>query len=187
MGRSIPLLAIAGVDALLTACGVSTSTSQVATAPAKSGSSAPATSSAPKSQTAKIGDTAAISGNDEGAQVSVTVLKVVATAKSDNEYMAPEAGKRFVAVQFKIANTGKVSYDDAPSNVAKVIDSEGQQFDSTIADTTAGPSLPASVKLAPGGTAKGYITCEVPKNAKITGVQFSMDSGFGRTGEWKVS
>jgi hypothetical protein len=103
-----------------------------------------------------------------------------------DDFMKPAAGNRFVAVQFKVTNTGTAAYDDSPSNGAKVLDAEGQQFTSALADSKAGPNLPGSVKLAPGGTAKGFITFEVPSATKVTGAQFSTKSGFGQTAEWKI-
>ena len=93
-----------------------------------------------------------------------------------------------MAVQFRVRNVGKVAYNDSPTNGAKVSDASGQQFDPSIMAqrVSAGPVLPASVKLAPGGTALGYIVFEVPKAAKIKSVQFGTDSGFGETGEWRI-
>ena len=90
-------------------------------------------------------------------------------------------------MQFRLNNTGKVAYDDSPSNGAKVIDGSGQMFDSRIVTAiTAGPLLPSSTKLPAGGTALGYIAFQLPKGTKLSGVQFSMDSGFGGTAEWKL-
>ena len=80
-----------------------------------------------------------------------------------------------------------MAYDDSPMNGAKVADKQGQQFNATIVSSIkAGPLLPASVKLPPKGKALGYIPFEVPKASTVTATQFSMDSGFGETGEWLV-
>src|SRR5690606_7439667 len=135
----------------------------------------------------KVGDTLALEGMDEGSELDVTVVKVADPAKSADEFMEPAAGKRFVGVQFKLVNTGKAAYSDSPSNGAQVADSEGQQFDATFGDITAGPSMASSLKLKPGAKGLGWIVFEVPEAAKIDTVQFTMNSGFAdKTGEWKL-
>ncbi|WP_055591251.1 DUF4352 domain-containing protein [Streptacidiphilus griseoplanus] len=195
MSRSIRtaavLLSAALVAAGATAC--SSTGSSVATAPkagAATGGDAASSSGQksrqPKKKTdAKVGDTISLKGMDTKADV--TVLKVVDHAKGADEFTTPESGKRFVAVQFRIRNTGSKAYNDSPSNGAKVLDTEGQGFDASFSDTTAGPSFPGDVTIAPGGTAKGFITFEVPKGAKLDKVQFGLDSGFAdQTGQWNV-
>jgi uncharacterized protein DUF4352 len=185
------LLSAALVAAGASACG-SGAGSSVSTAP-KAGAAAggDAKSSAPKKDKpqkkadAKVGDTISLKGMDTKADV--TVLKVVDNAKGADEYTTPESGKRFVSVQFRIRNTGGKAYNDSPSNGAKVLDTEGQGFEASFSDTAAGPAFPADVTIAPGGTAKGFITFEVPKGAKLDKVQFGLDSGFAdQTGQWNV-
>ncbi|WP_377269683.1 DUF4352 domain-containing protein [Peterkaempfera sp. SMS 1(5)a] len=186
------LLSAALVAAGATACS-STAGSSVATAP-KAGAAAggDATSSAPKKDQqpqkkadAKVGDTISLKGMDTKADV--TVLKVVDNPKGADEFTTPESGKRFVSVQFRIRNTGSKAYNDTPSNGAKILDTEGQGFDSSLSDTAAGPAFPADVTIAPGGTAKGFITFEVPKAAKLDKLQFGLDSGFAdQTGQWNL-
>ncbi|PZH18355.1 hypothetical protein C1I97_03870 [Streptomyces sp. NTH33] len=139
------------------------------------------------SEVAKVGDTLTLKGMKGGSRLDVTVVKVADPAKSADEFTEPDSGKRFVGVQFKLVNTGKAAYDDSPSNGAQVADSEGQQFDTTFADITAGPSMSSALKLKPGAQGLGWIVFEVPKASKLDTVQFTMDSGFAdQTGEWKL-
>ncbi|MFD1658069.1 DUF4352 domain-containing protein [Streptomyces caeni] len=120
-------------------------------------------------------------------RLDVTVVKAADPAKSSDEFTAPESGKRFVGVQFKLVNTGTAAYGDSPGNGAQIIDAEGQQFESTFADITADPSMSSDVKLKPGTKALGWIVFEVPKGSKAATVQFTMDSGMtDQTGEWKL-
>ncbi|WP_306191300.1 DUF4352 domain-containing protein [Streptomyces sp. MK5] len=138
-------------------------------------------------ETAKVGDTLTLKGQDEGSRLDVTLVKVADPAKPADDFTEPESGKRFVGVQFKLVNTGKAAYSDSPSNGAQVADTEGQQFDATIADITAGPSMSSDLRLKPGAKGLGWIVFEVPKGAKVSTVQFTMDSGFAdQTGEWKL-
>ncbi|MDJ0346983.1 DUF4352 domain-containing protein [Streptomyces sp. PH10-H1] len=117
--------------------------------------------------------------------MAVTVTRVVDPAGA--EVFTPDAGKRFVAVQFRLRDTGTAVYSDAPSNGAQVIDTQGQAFNSTIADTNAGPSFPGIVRLTSGSSALGFITFEVPKGSVIAKVQFTLNSGFAdNTGQWTV-
>ena len=50
------------------------------------------------------------------------------------------------------------------------------------------PSFPASENIAAGASGLGCIVFEVPKAAKITAVQFTLDSGMAsQTGQWDVA
>lgn len=171
----------------LAACGPSSS--GITSTPEKSaaGSSSKGKSDkSAKAAVAKVGSAIKLDGQSDGEQATVTLVKVVDPAKPTDEFSRPDKGNRFVAVQFVVANTGSEVYEDSPSNGAVVVDSEGQSYDTTLFGTKAGPELRAGLKLAPGAKAKGFLTFEVPKPAKITKVQFSMVSGFGTTGEWSV-
>jgi hypothetical protein len=143
----------------------------------------------PTSPVAKVGNSITLKGTDvdAGVTLTVTVVKVVPVTKSSDGYSTPEAGNRYAAVQFRIVNTGDTTYSGYPAGSTKVVDGADQQFDpATLVDSTAGPSLPADVKLAPGGKVLGYVTYELPKTSKIVIVQYSIDSYLGATGEWKV-
>lgn len=134
---------------------------------------------------AKVGDTISLKGMDTSADV--TVVKIVNNPAGADDFTTPEAGKRFVAVQFRIKDTGGTAYSDSPSNGAKLVDSQGQSYDADINDTKAGTSFPALVNIAPGATGLGFITFQVPVQAKITQIQFGLDSGMAdQTGQWKV-
>jgi hypothetical protein len=187
----IAAAAVAAIGALtLTACDTGSTVvdkpKENATAKADSGKDAKKEKAAAP-EVAKVGDTLTLEGFEEGSKLDVTVVKVADPAKSANEFLEPDSGKRLVGVQFQLVNTGKAAYSDSPSNGAQVADSEGQQFDSTFADITAGPSMSSGLKLKPGAKGLGWIVFEVPKAAKLDTVQFTMDSGFAdQTGEWKV-
>ncbi|WP_406065238.1 tetratricopeptide repeat protein [Streptomyces sp. NBC_01077] len=47
-------------------------------------------------------------------------------------------------------NTGSEVHSDSPSNGARLVDQQGQQFDAKIARITSGPSFPASTTIAAG-------------------------------------
>jgi hypothetical protein len=141
-----------------------------------------ATSAAPP---AKVGSTITLTGNSAGEKMDVTVIRFIPDAKSANQFFTPDKGKRFVAVQFRLVDTGSLAYSDSPSNGTVVIDSAGQQYDAWPADVVGCQSFPAAVKIAVGSSALGCVVYEVSKTAAITGVQFALDSGFASdTGQW---
>ncbi|GLW57822.1 DUF4352 domain-containing protein [Kitasatospora phosalacinea] len=196
--RTATLVLGAALLATATACGptdsaVSTTPKSSAAAPAGSGGSAPA-AAAPKSKgadapaVAKVGDTISLKGFEKKDTADVTLVKVVDPAESANEFLQPEEGKRYVSVQFRIKATGSAAYTDTPVTGAKLIDAQGQSFDPTFAETTAGPEFPGAVNIAPGESSLGFVTFEVPSDAKVDKVQYALNSGFAeQSGQWKVS
>jgi hypothetical protein len=182
--------ALAAIAALtLTACGPGSdvTTQPDKKAPAAEAPTTEATTEAPDKQTAAVGDSLTLKGNNDGEQLSVTLKKWADPAKSSDEFMQPQQGKRWVAAQFELVNTGTAVYDDSPANGAQVADADGQRFTTTFADITAGPSMASAVKLPKGEKALGWIVFEVPKASKIASVQFTMNSGFSnQTGQWTV-
>ncbi|GHC33983.1 DUF4352 domain-containing protein [Streptomyces cinnamoneus] len=134
-----------------------------------------------------LGGTATLKAKN-GAQIAVTLKNFADPAASDNKYMQPKPGKRWVAAQFEIVNKGQTVYDDSPANGVKVVDDQGQAFTQSIGSTTAGPSMPATVKLKAGEKVLGYVVVSVPEKAKSKSVTFTPDSGFGKeTGQWTVA
>ncbi len=133
-----------------------------------------------------VGGTATVKAKN-GAQVAVTLKNWVDPAQSNNKFMTPKPGKRWVAAQLEIVNTGTTAYDDSPANGVKVLDEQNQTFTHSIGETTSGPNMPASVKLAAGEKALGYVVVSVPESAKPKTVTFTPDSGFGKdTAQWAV-
>ncbi|MDX2294365.1 MULTISPECIES: DUF4352 domain-containing protein [Streptomyces] len=187
-------LVLSGLLAAAVACSdetVSTtpaSTPPVSRTPAQETPATASPSPTPSRTSAAVGDTLDLTGIGDDEKLAVTVVRVVDPADAKNQYASPDAGMRFVAVQFRLKNTGTAVYKDSPSNGAKVVDTQGQQFDATYEDTNAGPGFPGSITIAPGDTGLGFITFEVPTSSKIAKVQFAMNSGFsGNAGQWNVS
>jgi hypothetical protein len=184
MRRILGGLAVAGALLTATACQGST----VTTTPAKKASATATAKAGPSAaMKAAVGDTITVKGNLKGERLDVTVKQWVDPAKSANEFMKPDDGKRWVAAQFQLTNSGAAAYSDSPTNGAQVADSQGQRFHATFGEVTAGPSMEAALKIAPGDKALGWIVFEVPKDSKITTIQFSMNSGFAdQTGQWTI-
>ncbi|MCC3776114.1 DUF4352 domain-containing protein [Streptomyces sp. UNOB3_S3] len=133
-----------------------------------------------------VGNTVTIKAKN-GAQIAVTLKNFADPAQSDNKFMKPSAGKRWVAAQLEIVNTGKEVYDDSPANGVKVTDEGGQAYTHSIGSTTAGANMPATVKLTAGQKALGYVVVSMPETAKVKTISFTPDSGFAKeTAEWTI-
>lgn len=180
----------------LTACGGDDGDDEITSKPKKQSSApeAPAgetpeasPSAEEKPEVAAVGDTITLKGQEDGEQLDVTVKKWLDPAKGADEFNTPAEGKRWVAAQIQLVNTGTSTYSDSPSNGVQAVDAEGQRFDATIGDISAGPQM-TSIKLPKGDKALGWIVIEVPKASAVATLQFTMNSGFAeQTGQWKIS
>jgi hypothetical protein len=134
-----------------------------------------------------VGDTLSLTGFDPGEKLDVAVTKVVDPAQPAGSFTTPDAGERFVAVQFRLKNTGNGVYNGSPTGESTVLDQQGQGFNTSYDETAAGPSFPSSVTIKPGKTALGFITFEVPNASRIVTVQYAMNSGLSDdVGEWSI-
>lgn len=166
----------------LTACSETT----VKESPNSGGGGGDATGGGGGAEKAGLGDTITLAGSDDTLQVDVTGTKVEDPAKPDNKFFGPKKTNRYVAVQIELTVVGESPYSDSPTNGAYLIDADGQQFDADITSPV-GPSFGGSSKIASGDSRTGFITFEIPKNAKPATFQFTLDSGFGpETGEWEL-
>ncbi|MCQ8768342.1 DUF4352 domain-containing protein [Streptomyces telluris] len=134
-----------------------------------------------------VGGKLTLKGKKPGEQLDVTLKGFADPAHSDNKYMKPAAGKRWVAAQFELVNTGTAAYSDSPSSGAKVVDGQGQSFTQTMGSVTEGPKFPVTVNIAQGAKSLGWVVFSVPENSKPEKVQFTLNGGFANeTGEWTL-
>lgn len=170
--------------------GVSnSSTTNVQTSPTTSASTSQS-STPPKSQpsSAHVGSTISVKDQD-GNPMDVTVVKVVDPITSGNSYIQPDSGKRYIAVQLKITNTGTNSINDDAVNDSTVYDAANQSYSSdvTMLDDTCQMFADGSVKLAPGASALGCVGFQIPTGTAAAKFQFTPSSGFSSsTGEWLI-
>jgi hypothetical protein len=161
------------------------STSAASTPAATAKASAAA---AHKAAPAGIGSAIVLAGNSSGEQMTVTVVTVWRHAEPASQFDDASSGDRLYAVQFRLDDTGSAAYSDSPSNGAVVVDSQGQSYQSSLNNAAECDSFPGTENIAPGSSGLGCIEFEVPQTAKITKVQFTLDSGMGpQTGQWNVA
>jgi len=176
-------LALAGCQSTATTVNTTPAGTSAAPAAHTSAKGAPATSAAPKK--AGVGSTIDLKSSD-GAAIQVTLVKIVDPAKPANQYLGPDDGKRFVAVQLRIVNKGTVTYSDDPLAETSAKDALGESFDVDFSDTAAGVSMTSGLDLAAGDTALGFLTFQVPTGQKITQLQYSAGL-FGKSvAQWTV-
>lgn len=190
---SVAAVASIGFSALAAGCGSSaviTSPAQAPSTASTSSNGATSSQATPSSsQKAGVGDTIDLSDSVNGDNIAVTVVKVVDPDTSTNEFVSPTANSRFESIQFRIVDTGTGSYQDDPLVEISAKDASGQTMQQAIVvSTTAGAQMPPSVSLAPGDTALGFVTFDVPSGDKIAQVQYSLNLGLtGATGEWHIA
>jgi hypothetical protein len=169
--------------ACLVGCGVPT----VTTNASGTTTSSPASAQAAAKAAASIGSTIDLSGDLSGEKMAVTVVKVIVHAHGAGMFNTPGKGKRFYAVQFRLKDIGTAAYSDSPSNGAEVVDSLGQSYQSDVYDVRRCQSFPGNENIAVRATGLGCVVFQIPQKAKITEIQFTLDSGFAnQTGQWKA-
>jgi Domain of unknown function (DUF4352) len=135
---------------------------------------------------ASVGDTITLHGYEDGEQMAVTVTRLYDPAAAA-QYLGPRRGRKYVAVDLVLKNTGTKAYSDSPGNGATLLDTRDHGYTETLSETTSCQYIGSSVKIAPGSKRAGCLIFEVPKDAKPAVFQFGLDSGFAdETGEWQL-
>jgi hypothetical protein len=175
---AVPVLLLASGCSAVSKGGVKTTPNQPAAN--TTSQAAAATTLAKAKPAAKIGDTISANGSSDGEQLAITLVKIVDPASSANQFLTPAAGNRYVAVQFRLKNTGTGSYSDDPDIDVAAIDGAGQQYDASLgATTSAGAKLNSNLDIAQGDSVLGFEVFEVPKAQKIVKVQYKLNMGLG--------
>lgn len=121
----------------------------------------------------KLGTTVAIDDFLGQGKATVSVDKFTTKATSNNRFVTPGKGNRFVAAHVAVKNTGKKTYTNMSWVGAKVYTRQGQAYPATLqAESGDGRALPVNIDLKPGGKVDGWIMFEVPTDAKVTSVVF---------------
>ncbi len=183
-------LAVIGVG-LVTACDVGggSTVNQPSTPEAS-------TSASPAAAVAHVGATLTLNGTSAGEKVQVALVKMVDPAQSGNQFLIPAAGMREVAVELRYKNVGSITYSQSVLGDVTVMDQASHAYSSDFENTSTGtfPGLPGFplglVNIAPGESADGFVTFQIPQGTPVTQVKLTVDlfgSAIGAdTGEWLV-
>ena len=117
----------------------------------------------------------------------VTLVRVIDPAEGADQFSAPDNGKRFVGLIFRVkALAGSPQNEDA-NNDAVVISGNGQTFSADF-DGIAGYTNfnGGAIRVAQGETVTGSVTFQVPNGVTVSRVRWTALSGFGSKVEWNV-
>lgn len=135
---------------------------------------------------ASLGDAITLHGFEDDLAIRVKVVRVIDPARAE-EFFGPSSGKRFVAVELRMTNTGSAVYNDSPGNGAALIDNRDRQYTETLAESPSCPYIGPSVRIRPGDARAGCLLFEMPKRNKARAFQMTLESGFAdETGEWSL-
>ena len=155
----------------------------VSVTPFPSGTSA---SAGPQEPPGKVGSSFELN-DGSGNLYQVILAKVIDPAKGENQFAAPDAGKRFVGLVFRVkALTGSPKDEDA-NNDAVAIGGNGQNYPADF-DGIAGYTNfdQGVIHVSQGETVTGSVTFQVPNGVMVSTVRWTALSGFGSTVEWIV-
>ena len=110
---------------------------------------------------------------------TITLKKIVDPARPSEYSVTPDAGTRFIGVEFKIVNTGKQAIDPSVANFTYVVDSSGASIQYTIANAKNCPAFDGGAGDAapvPGGYVIGCVLFAVPKKQKLTKIEFGSET-----------
>jgi hypothetical protein len=122
--------------------------------------------------------------DSDSSHASVTAVRVLDPGQPSNQYETPDAGNRYVGVEFKITNTGSGPFQPEPDSDVTAIDTQAHSYSPTFAALSGCPSFASSLTLNAGEVADGCVTFAVPTGAVISKIQFTAQSGG--TAEWNV-
>jgi hypothetical protein len=176
--NTVPFVALAVLLLVSLACGSSTSPSLVATSapPADSGSQPEQPTQAPApvvQQNFKVGDVVSIGDN------VLVVLGWENVPASD--FSAPEAGKKFVAVELLIVNKSQSAMSVSTLLLMSMKDDTGQKYDVDFMASTAIGGGSVDGELAAGEKVRGKVGFQIAENAQ--GLQFVFDDSVFGTGK----
>lgn len=134
------------------------------TAPALATSSTPAVTALPAATTTAPGSgDPGVGGTDTSGDLSFTVNTFEDPVTDANEFLGPEPGNRFVAVEVTITNMSEDMESFSTLLFAELIDSQNQSWDVSIFGLSDRPGL--DVEIPPGESRRGWIAFEVPESS----------------------
>jgi hypothetical protein len=123
-----------------------------------------------------------------GSAYQVTLVKTINPARGADQTDAPDSGKRFVGLVFKIrALSGNLQGEDA-NNDAVLVGAGGQKYQAAPRGIAGYTNFNHGViQVAPGDTVTGAVAFQVPDGVTVSTIQWTALSGFGPMVEWTVT
>ena len=163
-----------------TTTAVKTATPTAAPAPTSPPTAAPA----PTPSAYGLGQTAVLKwAFDEESEIEVTVLEVIDPAQPSEGYDV-EPGARYVAFRVLIKNRGPGVYDEYPSDLAEVLDTQGRLYPADASEPVA-PGFDR-LRIAPGAAIEGRISVELDNTVVVQAFLYTSSVFEGDTARWNV-
>jgi len=125
--------------------------------------------------------------DESGNPYNVAVFPLIDPAKGAQD-ATPNAGDRFVAVLFKITDTGKNQISDDANINASIIGSNDETYTNDFDDVTECTNFNGGdYALDPKQSALGCVVFQLPNAVNVKRVEWAPNGGFGgRFGEWNA-
>ena len=122
-----------------------------------------------------------------GNVYQVTLTNVIDPAMEENQFAAPDAGKRFVGLVFTIKGlTGSPQGEDAITD-AVLIGANGRDYPADPNRVAGYANFDdGAIHVTPGQVVTGAVAFQVPASVTVSTVQWTALSGFGPIVEWNV-
>ncbi len=161
-----------------------------AAASPSSGNTAPAAGPPTSGTTASAAGSAGSSfefQDESGDTYSVALVKVIDPAQSDNQYITPDSGTRYVGAVFTVkAMTGSPQGEDA-NDCAAAIGSNGQSYAAQFYGITGYTNFDeGNIRLAQGETVTGAVIFELPDGVKASKIEWTSQNGYGSMAQWDI-
>lgn len=121
-----------------------------------------------------------------GGVFGATLRRVVDPAPAANPYAGASSGKRYVALLWKIDNTGSTTLNASDVFSSHIVDDQGEWELAAPATIAAGGTFPSAVRIPPGQSLEAFLVYQLPQNAKPVTVEFL--PGFGKpVVKWRLT
>jgi len=126
--------------------------------------------------------------DQQGNTMDVTATQVFDNATGVDSFETPAVGKRFIAVQFNIKDTGSGTIDQSADSDVTLQDSSSQSYETDFSDVNECQGFPSgAIKLGPGQSALGCAVFQIPATASAASVKFSPDFGLAdNSATWTI-
>jgi len=192
MRRSIAIIALAAMAAVLAAClAKTTEVNQSASPGAQSSTGAQSATTTAQPSVAHVGATLNLTGQT-GAALAITLTNIVNPATGTDGPPTDDSGNpngsTYVAAMLTIQNTGNDARSDDVNNDAALIGSNNQTYTPDFHSVTGCTNFDnGTYHLGPSESASGCVVFVMPPGVTPTKLKYTPSSGFASDfGEWLI-
>jgi len=116
-----------------------------------------------------------------GSKAVFKVLNVVDNYTSENQFMSPKEGQKYVAVEILLDNSKSTKAFSTPAMLIKLKDNQGQEYSIDMISAMIKPSFEGNADA--GDITRGWIGYEIPEALSIDKLKIAY-RGFGDKSDW---